>query len=90
MNKEASTTNYKWVGKVTRRPDGPDKVTGRARYGDDMTLPRMLHAKILRSPHAHAKIISIDTSKAMDLKGVKAVLSSDSIPDHPPVPTHHQ
>ena len=85
MNKEASTTNYKWVGKVTRRPDGPDKVTGRARYGDDMTLPRMLHAKILRSPHAHAKIISIDTSKAMDLKGVKAVLTSDSIPDHPPM-----
>ena len=56
--------NFKWVGKNTQRPDGPDKVTGRARYGDDMIVPGMLHGKTLRSPHAHAKIISIDTSEA--------------------------
>jgi len=76
-------TNFKWVGKRTRRPDGPDKVTGRARYGDDMIVPGMLHAKILRSPHAHAKILSIDTSKARALSGVKAVVTSEDIPDHP-------
>ncbi len=78
-----SGSNYKWVGKNTRRPDGVDKVTGRARYGDDMKLPGLLHAKVLRSPHAHAKIISIDTSKAEALKGVKGVVTSADIPDHP-------
>jgi len=82
-NKNGAGTNFKWVGKNTRRPDGPDKVTGRARYGDDMIVPGMLYAKILRSPHAHAKILSIDTSKARALKGVKAVLTSADIPDHP-------
>ncbi|MBT6095516.1 MAG: xanthine dehydrogenase family protein molybdopterin-binding subunit [Rhodospirillaceae bacterium] len=86
MNEESrgrSGSNYKWVGKVTRRPDGVDKVTGRARYGDDMKLPGLLHAKVLRSPHAHAKILSIDTSKAAALKGVKGVVTSADIPDHP-------
>ncbi len=82
-NKDSAGTNFKWVGKRTRRPDGPDKVTGRARYGDDMIVPGMLYAKILRSPHAHAKILSIDTGKARALKGVKAVLTSADIPDHP-------
>jgi len=56
----------------TDRSDAVEKVTGRARYGDDLIVPRMLHAKILRSPHAHANIISIDVSKAKALKGVKA------------------
>jgi len=82
-NKGNVGTNFKWVGKRTRRPDGPDKVTGRARYGDDMIVPGMLHARILRSPHAHAKILSIDTSKARALAGVKAVVTSEHIPDHP-------
>ena len=75
--------NFKWVGKNTQRPDGPDKVTGRARYGDDMIVPGMLHGKTLRSPHAHAKIISIDTSEAEALSGVKAVVTYKDIPDHP-------
>jgi len=83
IKRDGSGTNYKWVGKNTRRPDGVDKVTGRARYGDDMVVPRMLHGRILRSPHAHAKILSINTSKAEALKGVKAVLTSAAIPDHP-------
>ncbi|MBT3766246.1 MAG: xanthine dehydrogenase family protein molybdopterin-binding subunit, partial [Rhodospirillales bacterium] len=86
MNEESKPragSNYKWVGSNTPRPDGVDKVTGRARYGDDMILPGMLHAKILRSPHAHAKIISIDTSEAEGMKGVKAVMTSAAIPDHP-------
>ena len=81
--KDNAKTNFQWVGKRTRRPDGPDKVTGRARYGDDMILPGMLHGRVLRSPHAHAKILSIDTSKAEALKGVKAVVTSKDIPDHP-------
>tara|TARA_R110002095_G_scaffold144556_2_gene124993 strand:- start:63 stop:632 length:570 start_codon:yes stop_codon:yes gene_type:complete len=81
--KTTAKTNFKWVGKRTRRPDGPDKVTGRARYGDDMVMPGMLYGKTLRSPHAHAKILSIDTSKAEALKGVKAVVTHKDIPDHP-------
>ena len=83
--KNDAKTNYKWVGKRTRRPDGPDKVTGRARYGDDMVMAGMLFGKVLRSPHAHAKILSIDTSKAEALKGVKAVVTHKDIPDHPPL-----
>jgi len=82
MNDE-TRTNYQWVGKRSPRPDGVDKVTGRARYGDDMNLPGMLHMKVLRSPHAHARIRSIDTAKALALKGVKAVVTSEDIPDHP-------
>ena len=83
MSNDNAKTNFQWVGKRTRRPDGVDKVTGRARYGDDMSMPGMLHCKVLRSPHAHAKILSIDTSKAAAIKGVKAVLTSAEIPDHP-------
>ncbi|MBO43022.1 MAG: oxidoreductase [Rhodospirillaceae bacterium] len=75
--------NYRWVGNVTRRPDGVDKVTGRARYGDDMVLPGMLYMRTLRSPHAHAKILSIDTSEAEAMKGVKAVVTHEDVPDHP-------
>ena len=83
MTAQSLKTNYKWVGKRTPRPDGVDKVTGRARYGDDMIMPGMLYSKILRSPHAHAKILSIDTSKAALLKGVKAIITNEHIPDHP-------
>ena len=56
-------------------PDGPDKVTGAARYTFDVTLPGMLHAKVLRSPHPHARIVAIDTSKAEALPGVVAVVT---------------
>jgi len=83
MDDNRSNTNFRWVGKNTERPDGVDKVTGRAKYGDDLLMAGMLHAKILRSPHAHAKILSIDVSKAKALKGVKAVMTSADIPDHP-------
>ncbi|MCI0810696.1 MAG: xanthine dehydrogenase family protein molybdopterin-binding subunit [Chloroflexi bacterium] len=64
------------VGTRPIRHDGNDKVTGRARYSADMTLPRLLHGKILRSPHAHARIKSIDPSRALALPGVKAVVTS--------------
>jgi len=62
---------YSVVGKATRNIDGVAKVTGEARYTFDMTLPGMLYGKLLRSPHPHARIISIDTSEAERLPGVK-------------------
>jgi 4-hydroxybenzoyl-CoA reductase alpha subunit len=70
-----SSKNYKVIGTNVHRVDGPDKVTGAARYTFDLTLPNMLYGKILRSPHPHAKILSIDTSKAEALPGVKAVVT---------------
>lgn len=83
---EAFDTSYtdqefKVIGSRERRPDGLDKVTGRARYGADATAPGQLVGLILRSPHAHAKIKKIDTSKAEKLPGVKAVLTSADLPD---------
>jgi CO/xanthine dehydrogenase Mo-binding subunit len=66
---------FKYVGTTPDRPDGFDKVTGRARFGADMSAPGMLHAAIVRSPHAHARIVKIDTSKAEALDGVKAVVT---------------
>ena len=67
----------------TDRPDAADKVTGRARYAADINLPGQLVGKVLRSPHAHANIRSIDTSKAEALVGVKAVVTCDDFPDLP-------
>ena len=72
--------SFKWIGTRPVRPDGVDKVTGRANYGADMNLPGQLTGRILRSPHAHAKILSIDTSKAEKLKGVKAVITGKDFP----------
>ncbi|WP_298835757.1 xanthine dehydrogenase family protein molybdopterin-binding subunit [uncultured Roseobacter sp.] len=66
---------FKVVGQRVERPDGIEKVTGKALYGADMTAPGMLFGRILRSPHAHARIVSIDTSAAEALKGVKAVVT---------------
>ena len=71
---------YKVIGTRPIRQDGVDKVTGRARYAADFDLPGMLHAKVLRSPHAHARIRGIDTSKAEALPGVYAVVTSKDFP----------
>ena len=71
----------KLIGTSPIRPDGVPKVTGMAQYGADYSLPGMLWAKVLRSPHAHARIRSIDTSKAAALKGVKAVITGHDFPD---------
>src|SRR6195256_3182616 len=68
------------VGTRPIRPDGVDKVTGRAAFGADMTMPGMLWGKVKRSPHAHAKIVSINASKALALPGVKAVVTSAEFP----------
>lgn len=72
------------VGTNPVKHDGHDKVTGRARFGADLSLPGMLHGKILRSPHPHAIIRSIDISEAEAMPGVKAVITRDDLPDIPP------
>ena len=74
-------TNNKWIGQRTIRPDGADKVTGRAAFAADTNMPGMIWGKVLRSPHPHARIKSIDTSKAEALPGVKAVVSARDIVD---------
>ena len=75
--------DLKVVGTNPVKHDGLDKVLGRAKFGADAYLPGMLYGKILRSPHAHAIIKSIDTSKAEALPGVKAVITSADFPEIP-------
>src|SRR5262245_22443612 len=83
----SETTNggngHSYIGQRTIRPDGVDKVTGRARFGADFNLPGQLIGRVLRSPHPHARILSIDTSKAAALPGVKAIVTRDDFPDQP-------
>ena len=76
-----SQKEYKAVGKRPIRHDGYDKVTGKAQYGDDVHPPGHLHGKILRSPHAHAKIVSIDASRALAHPEVQAVATSADFPE---------
>ena len=76
-----SNEEFNVVGSRPVRPDGADKVTGRARYGADTNLPGLLYGKILRSPHAHAVIKSVDTSAAAALPGVHAVVTSADWPE---------
>ncbi len=68
-------SQFTFVGTSPDRPDGLDKVTGRAKYGADAHAPGMLHGAVLRSPHAHARIVRIDASKAEAHKDVKAVVT---------------
>ena len=70
---------YRVIGTRPIRHDGVDKVTGAALYGADVRLSGMLYGKVLRSPHAHARILSIDTSKAMQLDGVRAVATASPL-----------
>ncbi|TPI74969.1 xanthine dehydrogenase family protein molybdopterin-binding subunit [Mesorhizobium sp. B2-8-9] len=76
-----SGRNFSSVGTRPIRPDGIDKVTGRARYGADFNMAGQLVGRVLRSPHAHAVIKSINTSKAEKLAGVKAVITAKDLPD---------
>src|SRR6516164_3893665 len=71
----------KVVGTRPIRPDGEDKVTGRAKYGADYSLPGMLHGKVLRSPHAHAQINSINIEAARRHPGVHAVITGADLPE---------
>ena len=73
----------KWIGSRTIRPDGADKVTGRAGYSADNAMPGMIWARILRSPHPHANIRSINTAKAAALPGVKAVITAADLVEFP-------
>ena len=85
----ANNSDNKWIGKRTNRPDGEDKVTGRATFAADSSQPGMLIGKILRSPHPHARIRSINTEKAAALPGVKAVMTARDFVEFPwdkPVP----
>ncbi|MGD8477564.1 MAG: hypothetical protein PVI98_10475, partial [Burkholderiales bacterium] len=82
-NPDVLARHLKIVGTRPLRPDGVDKVTGRAQFGADLYLPNMLTGRVLRSPHAHARIKSIDISQAQALKGVKAVITSADFDDLP-------
>ena len=73
-------TEFDVVGTTPIRKDGEEKVTGAALFGDDIHLPGMLHGAMLRSPHPHARIVSIDKSKAEALKGVRTVIVGADMP----------
>ncbi len=75
---------YSVIGKRVLRNDGLDKVLGRTRYSADVSFRGMLHGKLLRSPHPHARIVRLDTSKAKALKGVVAVVTSQDVPVQAP------
>lgn len=77
------TESYSVVGKRLTRPDVWAKATGAAEYGADVTLPGMLAGRILVSPYAHARVVSIDTSRARALPGVEAVLTHEDVPKLP-------
>ena len=77
----SSGNGYKVIGTRPIRHDGVDKVTGRAVYGGDTRLPGLLYGQVLRSPHAHARIKSVDTSRAAALPGVKAIITGKDFPD---------
>jgi carbon-monoxide dehydrogenase large subunit len=88
--------NRKWVGKSIRRVEDPKFLRGRGGYIADLVTPGMLHAAVLRSPHAHARIVSIDTTAAVALAGVHAVITgaraaelTDPLPDFGPDPANH-
>ena len=81
MFEMSEAQDYRYIGQRTIRPDGYDKVTGRANYGADLTLPGMIWGKILRSPYAHANIRSIDSSRAEAHPDVLAVVTHQDFPD---------
>jgi CO/xanthine dehydrogenase Mo-binding subunit len=80
MSTMKTTRDVRGVGLAIPRPDGPDKVMGRVQYVADIQPRGLLHAKLLRSPHAHARIVRIDVSRARALPGVRAVLTAADIP----------
>ena len=77
---ERAKPEFKVIGTRPIRHDGVDKVLGRAQFGADVKLPGLLHGAVLRSPHAHARIVRIDTSKAEAAPGVATVMTSADLP----------
>ncbi len=77
---ETEADGGKYIGANVRRIDAPSKVTGALRYAGDMVMPHMLHVQVLRSPHAHARIGSIDVSEALAMPGVEGIVTSADVP----------
>ena len=77
----AEAVDLKAIGTRPVRPDGIDKVTGRAAFGADLNLPGMLYGRVLRSPHAHARVKRVDVSRALAAEGVLAAVSGADFPD---------
>jgi CO/xanthine dehydrogenase Mo-binding subunit/aerobic-type carbon monoxide dehydrogenase small subunit (CoxS/CutS family) len=77
---ELDQEDGKFIGTNIRRLDAPSKVSGALKYAGDMTMPNMLHLQVLRSPHPHARIVSIDTSEAEAMEGVEGVITSADVP----------
>ena len=75
---QTRTPHPKHVGRPTPRIDGVSRVSGAARYSGDVRLPGMLHARVLRSPHPHARISRIQTGRALALAGVKAIITHEN------------
>ena len=71
---------HRVIGTDYLKPDAPAKVTGQTIFADDLVLPRMLWCRLLRSPHPHAKVLSVDTAPAAAMPGVKAVLTGKDLP----------
>ncbi|MEA3023110.1 MAG: aerobic carbon-monoxide dehydrogenase large subunit, partial [Alphaproteobacteria bacterium] len=85
MSAPARLEATKWIGQSVERLEDPPLVTGRGRYAGDISFPHQLHMRIVRSNHAHGKIVAIDTSAAKALPGVVAVWTAADIPEVPPV-----
>jgi len=83
MNDTTGAT--KWIGQSVKRLEDPPLVTGRGRFAGDINFARQLHMRIVRSNHAHANIVSIDTEAARELPGVVAVWTAADITDVPPI-----
>jgi xanthine dehydrogenase molybdenum-binding subunit len=81
VSESNSDGDFRVIGTRPIRPDGVDKVTGRALYGADYTLPGMLHGCVLRSPYAHARIKSINIANALKHPGVKAIVTAEDFPE---------
>ncbi|WP_368344470.1 molybdopterin-dependent oxidoreductase [Pelagovum sp. HNIBRBA483] len=77
---EEDNVDGSYIGANVRRLDAPSKVSGRLKYAADMKMPDMLQMQVLRSPHAHARIVSIDTSAAEAMDGVACVITADDVP----------
>jgi xanthine dehydrogenase molybdenum-binding subunit len=84
MTTTKAPADQKVIGQRAPRVDAGERVTGRAIYPADLVRPGMAHGRVLRSPHAHARILRLDTSKAAALKGVLAVVTAADFPDVPP------
>ena len=86
--REKPRADLQWIGKSMKRVEDPRLLVGKGVYADDVNVPEMAHAAVLRSPHAHARIVSIDVSKAQALPGVLCVMTgADAAQVCDPLPT---